>query len=92
MYYPMDEYKFSHFEKSRRHGKKYDAIIYNNEKEVRIPFGAIGYDQYEDKALRLYSDFDHYDKTRRDAYRRRHKKHLRNRYFSPSYFSWKYLW
>lgn len=94
MYYSMDDYKFSHFEKSRRHMKKYDAIIEHKRtnKQVRIPFGAIGYDQYDDQALGLYDDYNHYDSRRRKLYRNRHKKWLKDGFYSPSYFSWRYLW
>lgn len=94
MYYSMDDWRFSHFEKSKRHMKKYDAIIENKRtnKIVRVPFGALTYEQYHDKALGLYSDYNHFDETRRKLYRNRHKKWLKDRYYSPAYFSWRYLW
>lgn len=84
--------KLLRFEKSHTKGKKYDAIVLTDTgKEKRVPFGAIGYQQYKDKALGLYSKLDHLDKKRRDNYRNRHRgENLKK--FSPGYFAWKYLW
>ena len=56
--YKKSEYKFLRFEKSKRKGKKYDAVLQNKEtkREVRVPFGAIGYQQWKDSTgLGLYS-------------------------------------
>ena len=90
----MSEYKLQRFEKSKRKNKKYDAIIKNRKGDVkRIPFGDVRYEQYKDSTPnKLYSGKDHNDKKRRDAYRKRHKIHLKNNFFSPAYFSWHYLW
>lgn len=86
-------YKFLRFEKSRTHGKKYDAILLNKttKKEKRVPFGALGYSHYKDKALGLYSKSNHLDVARRARYRARHKGENLAK-FSSGYFAWKYLW
>jgi|DEB19_MinimDraft_3_1074340.scaffolds.fasta_scaffold53280_2 hypothetical protein len=86
-------YKFLRFEKSRSNGKKYDAILLNKttKKEKRISFGAIGYDQYKDKALGIYSKHDHLDRARRARYRIRHRGEDQFK-FSSGWFAWKYLW
>lgn len=95
MYYNMNTYEFVRFEKSGRPGKKYDAIIKKNgsDKEIRVPFGAIGYEQYKDSTgLGLYSKSDHGDKKRRLNYERRHSEDIIKNMFSPGYFSLNYLW
>jgi len=82
------------FRKSKNSKKKYDAIIYNNKtkKYKVVSFGAIGYQQYKDKTgLNIYSHLDHLDKERRRLYRLRHQ-HTFKKKFSPSYFSFYYLW
>lgn len=92
MYYSKKEYDFIGFEKSKTIGKKYDAILKKDGKEVRVPFGQRGFEQYSDKALGLYSKFDHNDKKRRELYRARHKVYLKDGYYSSGYFSWNFLW
>ena len=94
MYYPRSEYRLVKFERAT-YPKKYNAIIKNKStgKLVRIPFGAVGYDQYKDKTgLGLFSSYDHKNTTRRFAYRARHIGTLREDQFSPGYFSYFYLW
>ena len=94
MGYSKQEYKFVKFVKSKNPKKKYDAILQNKKtkREVRVPFGQIGYEQYNDKTgLGLYSKYDHKDKKRRDSYRARHKNDNLNEY-SPGFFSWRFLW
>jgi len=86
-----EHYKLLGFEKSNHKNKKYDAILTNGYEIKRIPFGALNYEQYEDKALGLYSNYNHYDKKRRQLYKLRHAKDINN-LFSSGYFSNKYLW
>ena len=89
-----DQYKFLRFEKSHLKNKKYNAVLLNKEtgRERKVPFGAIGYEQYKDSTgLNLYSKLDHLDKDRRKRYRERHKGEEKNK-FSSGYFSYKYLW
>lgn len=88
------DYKFVKFTKSHKRGKKYDAILLNKHtrKIKRVPFGAVGYEQYKDSTgLGHYTKYNHGDKKRRTRYRRRHRGEGSNKY-SSGYFSWHYLW
>ena len=83
------------FLKSTRKNKKY--MVKNNDKWVH--FGDTRYEQYEDKALGLFQDQNHYDKKRRESYRKRSRgikdKHGNLTYLdksSPNFYSYKYLW
>ena len=87
-------YRLVKFQKSETKGKKYDAIIEDTEtkKTKRVPFGAIGYEQYKDTTgLGLYSKGNHLDRKRRQNYLKRHARTLSKKW-SPSYFSARYLW
>jgi len=91
----MNEYKLKGFEKATSVNKKYNAVLINKttKKEKRIPFGDSRYEQYKDSTgLGLYSSKNHNDKKRRDLYRQRHEKDLKDGYYSAGYFSMKYLW
>lgn len=63
-----------------------------------VYFGAKGYQHYKD-AIGYYSNMDHGDKKRRDNYRSRHAG-VKNKSgmpaykikYSPSWFSYYYLW
>ena len=91
--YPKANYTFLRFERSHIEGKKYDAILKNKStgREVKVPFGAKGYQQFKDRALGLYRSQDHGDTTRRARYIARHSRDI-NTAYSPSWFSLKYLW
>ena len=94
-YFKISEYKFIKFVKSEAKHKKYTAIIKNkkNDKEIKINFGDTRYEHYEDKTpLKLNSNLDHDDKERRKKFRARHKGFIKKGYYSPAYFSYKYLW
>jgi hypothetical protein len=87
-------FKLVKFQKSKTKGKKYDAIIEDttNKKRMRVPFGAIGYEQYrDDTGLKLYTRYDHLDKERKKNYLKRHQS-TRFKKWSPSWFSAVYLW
>jgi len=81
-------------------GKKYSAIIDDGGIIKRIPFGAVGYEQYRDSTgLGLYSHLDHLDNTRRRNYNKRHDARLNSAGVpfskdkrSAAYYSKKYLW
>ena len=95
MYYSFEAFRFKGFEKSDAQNKKYNAIIVDKvtKKETRVPFGDSRYSQYKDvTGLGLYSKNDTLDKKRRDLYRLRHAKDLKDGYYSPGYFSFYYLW
>jgi hypothetical protein len=95
-----EDYKLVGFERSKVRGKKYDAILRNkkthkgqkHDQVRRVPFGAVGYEQFKDSTGKgLYTRVNHGDPKRRRNYRTRH--HGENkRKFSSGYFSWKYLW
>ncbi|NBX76512.1 MAG: hypothetical protein EBQ92_08150 [Proteobacteria bacterium] len=77
--------------KSTRKGKKYMAYL-KNDPSKKIHFGALGYQQYKDSTpLKLYSEYDHNDKDRRDRYYARHKKDI-VKGFNPGYLSFLFLW
>ena len=91
----MTEYTFKGFRKSIRRGKKYDAKLKNKKtgRVTHMPFGASNYQQYKDTTgLGIYTSKNHLDEKRRRAYRARHKGFLRKGYYSPSYFSYFFLW
>jgi len=95
MYYNMDDYDFIRFERSRRKHKKYDAVLLNRKTDmhVRVPYGDVRFSQYKDTSgLGLYSHLDHNDRERRSRYHKRHDAFIRIGYYSPGYFSSKYLW
>ena len=52
-----------------RGNKKYNALLKEKKtgKIKKISFGDKRYQQFEDKALKVYSHLNHYDKKRRDA-------------------------
>ena len=89
-----DKFKLIKFQKSKTKGKKYDAIIEEKltKRRMRIPFGAIGYEQYrDDTGLKLYTRYDHLDRERRKNYLKRHQDTIYKMY-SPSWFSSVFLW
>ena len=96
-----EDYKLVGFERSRVHGKKYDAILRRKKNATRkeqnhgmrrVPFGAVGYEQYRDSTGKgLYTHVNHGDPKRRRNYRTRHRGENKRK-FSSGYFSWKYLW
>jgi len=94
-YFQKSQYSLDKLQKSKRKFKKYDAVLINkiNNKIVTIPFGDNRYEQFKDTTgLKLYSNKDHGDKKRRELYRARHAKDVREGYYSAGYFAMKYLW
>lgn len=94
MYYKKKDYILFGFEKSKRKGKKYNAIIVGKDKRMRrIPFGQKGFQHYKDSTgLGLYSHLDHGEVDRKRRYRARHKVYIKPGYYSPGYFSMRFLW
>jgi len=95
IYYPKTTFRHMGFVKSNTKYKKYDAIVKNkkNDRVYRIPFGDNRYKHYKDKTgLKLYSHLNHLDKSRQKAYSARHTHYIKDGYYSPGYFSMKYLW
>lgn len=81
--------------------KKYKVELYKNmadyqsgKKWKTVQFGAKGYQQYMDQTpLKLYSSDDHLDDDRRNSYRARHgAQGYQETLYTPSWFSWNYLW
>lgn len=73
---------------SSKKDKKYDVTFADGK---TLSFGQKGYQQYRDSALGIYKEFDHLDKRRQDAYRKRFQKKINIKY-SPAWFSNTYLW
>ena len=95
MFLNKNEYGLIGFEKSNRKNKKYNAILinYNTKQKKIIPFGDLRYQQYKDRTyLNLYSHLNHNDRDRRKLYILRHKKDIKNGFWSAGYFSMFYLW
>jgi hypothetical protein len=95
--FPMSEYKFVRFQKSKAKNKKYSAIIKkkdgDNPREYILNFGDKRYQQFEDTTgLKLYSSLNHFDNKRKDNYHSRHSKNVKQGIFSPTYFSMEFLW
>ena len=94
-YYSKKEYKLLGYRKSKTKHKKYDAILENkkSKKLKYVPFGDKRYSNFRDlTGLNLYPNLLHRDKKRRILYRARHKKDLKEGYYSPGYFSYFILW
>jgi len=94
-YYSMNDYKLVKFEKSKTKNKKYDAILknINTSREIKVPFGHLSYSHYFDKTPnKLYKHLNHKDPVRRKSFRARMKGYLKKGMYSPSYFSYYYLW
>lgn len=91
-----ETYKFLRFEKSKRPGKKYDAVLKNKKTggEKRVPFGQVGYENFDDKSgLGLYKKISHGNKERKDRYRARHQGEGDDSNFpKPGYFAWHIFW
>lgn len=95
VYYPKSKYRLLRFERSRHKHKKYDAILKKNGSHSveRVPFGDSEMQQYRDSTgIGRFSSKDHLDNTRRKRYRSRHRAFIKKGFFSPGYFSWRYLW
>lgn len=94
-YFSKKEYKFLEFRKSKAKNKMYAAILKNNEtgRKHTVNFGSTKYQNFTDKTgLNLYPHLIHGDSKRRKSYRARHRKDLRDGYYSAGRFSWEYLW
>jgi len=94
VYYDMKTHKLFGFQKSETKNKMYDAILISDDGDfIGVPFGDKRFETYQDKtSLNLYPDLIHGDEKRRKRYRLRHRVYLKKGYYSPSYFSYYYLW
>lgn len=75
------------FDSNTGNDAKY-KVVYNGR---TIYFGNKHYEQYHDK-IGHYSDLDHYDKVRRQRYRKRHSNDFINDPNYAGYYAWRYLW
>lgn len=94
-YYSKKEYKLEGYEKSKRKGKQYNALLKRKSdgRIIRVPFGDNQMQNYRDETgLNAYPKLIHNDKNRRRLFRARHKGYLRKGYYSPSWFSYHILW
>lgn len=94
-YYSKNKYKFLGFRKSDKKDKMYYAVLENkdNYNTVRVHFGHNKYQNFRDiTGLNAYPFLIHGDLERRKRYRARHKGYLKDGYYSPSFFSYYYLW
>jgi hypothetical protein len=94
-YFSMADYKFIKFEKANAKDKKYSAIIKNTNTGTtkRINFGDKRYQHYfDDTGLKIYTHLNHNDQKRRKNYISRHSVFIKKGFYSPGYFSMKYLW
>lgn len=94
-YYAKKDYDLKGFRKSKRDGKKYDAILVNKKtgKTTHVPFGASSYEHYRDSTGEgVWTHQNHLDEKRRKSYRARHVGFLKEGYYSPGFFSYNKLW
>lgn len=94
-YYSMREWQLQKIVPTESKMKKYTAIITNKNtgRTVKLHFGDERYQQYKDSTgLGCYTHLDHNDKKRRAAYKARHKATLKAGFYSPGFFSDRYLW
>lgn len=88
------------FSKSPRSGKKYRVEFSLGKKDYVLDFGQLGYEHFKDKTpLKLYSNLDHMDRTRRKSYLSRSRgirngsgKLTKDDPRSSNYWSIRYLW
>ena len=96
VYYSMNDYKLVRFVKSDAAGKMYSAILEKRDdrtKKIRVNFGDNKMMNYQDNTgLNMYNGLIHGDQKRRESYIARHKGFLKEGFFSPGYFSMRYLW
>jgi hypothetical protein len=95
VYYKKSDHKIFGYQKSKTTGKMYDALLLKtgSPKLIRVPFGDNSMGNFHDKTgLNLYPHLIHGNKKRRKAFRARHKGYLKEGYYSPSFFSYYYLW
>ena len=87
-------YEFIKFRKSNKPEKKYTAVLKNKStgREKNVHFGSSKYEHYKDSTgLGKWSHKDHNDANRRKRFRQRFNR-LKNKKWTPAFFSWNYLW
>ena len=94
VYYDMKHHRMLCLKKSKTKNKMYDAVVLSDSNKMSlVPFGDKRYENFQDKTgLNSYPNLIHNDKIRRKNYRKRHKIYVKNGFYSPSHFSYYYLW
>jgi len=90
----MKNHRLLGFVQSETKNKMYHAILISDDGDlINVPFGDKRCENFQDKAkLNLHPHLIHGDKERRKRYQSRHIVFLKKGYYSPSYFSYYYLW
>jgi len=93
MYYPKAKYIHVGFEKATKKGKQYNAILKNKDTQrlTKVPFGSMMQNYHDKTGLNLYPHLIHGDAKRRKSFRA-HKGYLKRGFYSPSHFSYYFLW
>jgi hypothetical protein len=92
-YYPMADWKVIGIVPSKARFKKYTAVLSSGKRTISLNFGDSRYPQYKDSTgVGKFSHLDHGDTKRRANYKARHSGYIRKGYYSPGFFSLKYLW
>mgnify|MGYP001626544029 CR=1 FL=1 len=95
VYLLKKNYKINNIYKSPIKHKKYRVVLIHKRsgKVKHMDFGSVFFQQFKDKTpVKLYKHLDHGDNNRRRLYKKRHQIHIRTGYYSPGYFSMRYLW
>jgi len=94
MFYPETQYSCRGFQISHKKQQRYDAVLVHTKtaKQILIPFGNATMKAYHDlTGLNAFPHLLHNDPELRQLYHLRNDKHIRAGYFSPVYFTSKYL-
>jgi hypothetical protein len=95
VYLSKKKYSINNFYKSPIKNKKYRvALVHKITGKIKlIDFGSATYAHFRDTTpVKLYKHLDHGDKERRRRYKARHKGFIKSGYYSPGYFSMRFLW
>jgi hypothetical protein len=89
----MDDYELVGFIVCKFIDKKYTAILKNkfNKKLKRIHFGNLNYHFSDRTGLNKYSFLDSNDIELRDIWRAKNLHRIKDGFYSPTYFSFNYL-
>ena len=92
-YYPMSEWRVISIIESKAKHKKYTAVLVSGKKTVAVHFGDRRYQQYKDQTrLGIFSYLDHLDLKRRKNFIARQSVYVEPGFYSPAYFSIRWLW
>ena len=95
VYYDKLKWKLLGFRVSDAKDRMYYALLENKytHKLVRVHFGSKIHENYHDlTGLNAYPHLKHGDDDRRRRYRKRAIGQVKDGFYSPSFFSYYYLW